>query len=114
MIWRPPRSTLLPYTTLFRSRGVSHHNHPVGWLSCSCLPDLGVQGGANHPEAQGVGRHWRCSNGDRYQDRGSSFDFLLFYKGRLVAIRISPVIGITPVHQRLSVRLLVSTTRPYN
>src|SRR2546430_8074002 len=25
MIRRPPRSTLFPYTTLFRSRGVRHH-----------------------------------------------------------------------------------------
>src|SRR3712207_8781199 len=27
MIRRPPRSTLFPYTTLFRSRDVEHHAH---------------------------------------------------------------------------------------
>src|SRR5689334_24354156 len=31
MIRRPPRSTLFPYTTLFRSRGVVEHDHvPIG------------------------------------------------------------------------------------
>src|SRR5256885_5156518 len=33
MIRRPPRSTLFPYTTLFRSLSVSHHAHP-GPLYC--------------------------------------------------------------------------------
>src|SRR3712207_9517171 len=30
MIRRPPRSTLFPYTTLFRSQRVPHHLHPSG------------------------------------------------------------------------------------
>src|SRR5687768_17777485 len=30
MIRRPPRSTLFPYTTLFRSEGITD---PVGWLA---------------------------------------------------------------------------------
>src|SRR2546422_5531364 len=30
MIRRPPRSTLFPYTTLFRSRVFPHHAHEVG------------------------------------------------------------------------------------
>src|SRR3712207_7395701 len=30
MIRRPPRSTLFPYTTLFRSRGAIHREHPCG------------------------------------------------------------------------------------
>src|SRR3712207_8121935 len=29
MIRRPPRSTLFPYTTLFRSLDVDHHERPV-------------------------------------------------------------------------------------
>src|SRR2546426_2287515 len=29
MIRRPPRSTLFPYTTLFRSRAVRDHAHPA-------------------------------------------------------------------------------------
>src|SRR5256885_11919316 len=32
MIRRPPRSTLFPYTTLFRSRLVAVH-HPLEWLT---------------------------------------------------------------------------------
>src|SRR2546422_8334863 len=30
MIRRPPRSTLFPYTTLFRSQHVEHRHHVVG------------------------------------------------------------------------------------
>src|SRR3712207_7558316 len=30
MIRRPPRSTLFPYTTLFRSWGILQHFHPEG------------------------------------------------------------------------------------
>src|SRR5258708_16277101 len=30
MIRRPPRSTLFPYTTLFRSAGAEIHNHVAG------------------------------------------------------------------------------------
>src|SRR2546430_14674481 len=30
MIRRPPRSTLFPYTTLFRSRGIERREHPRG------------------------------------------------------------------------------------
>src|SRR2546422_5406039 len=30
MIRRPPRSTLFPYTTLFRSTGVGQHHHKGG------------------------------------------------------------------------------------
>src|SRR3712207_7667680 len=33
MIRRPPRSTLFPYTTLFRSRPSSHRWRWVGWLA---------------------------------------------------------------------------------
>src|SRR3712207_7659646 len=32
MIRRPPRSTLFPYTTLFRSQRSGHHRAPPGWL----------------------------------------------------------------------------------
>src|SRR5260221_7296354 len=32
MIRRPPRSTLFPYTTLFRSRGEFHMDHREFWL----------------------------------------------------------------------------------
>src|SRR3712207_7939169 len=46
MIRRPPRSTLFPYTTLFRSEAL-----PDGW-SCGddCLLNGLYQWGAEHPE----------------------------------------------------------------
>src|SRR5258708_12071371 len=37
MIRRPPRSTLFPYTTLFRSAGTQHSHHGVGGFSQCCV-----------------------------------------------------------------------------
>src|SRR3712207_8029009 len=37
MIRRPPRSTLFPYTTLFRSRAL--HPHPIGSIAGQRLPE---------------------------------------------------------------------------
>src|SRR3712207_8729589 len=49
MIRRPPRSTLFPYTTLFRSlRGQERGTQP--------LPGLPAADGRDHPHAQGRGR----------------------------------------------------------
>src|SRR5256885_6577791 len=48
MIRRPPRSTLFPYTTLFRSR---HREHGCGG-GCGALPLGGVRGDAGAPAAQ--------------------------------------------------------------
>src|SRR5258707_13819923 len=47
MIRRPPRSTLFPYTTLFRSLAQLRERDPGG------LPGLGKEAGARHP-GQGV------------------------------------------------------------
>src|SRR5256885_7209063 len=33
MIRRPPRSTLFPYTTLFRSRAATTRQRPAGWVT---------------------------------------------------------------------------------
>src|SRR5688572_31040065 len=58
MIRRPPRSTLFPYTTLFRSqrdrqdrsrqdlRGADHHQHRGGHRSGQGLGGVGRQGAA--------------------------------------------------------------------
>src|SRR5258708_26567140 len=40
MIRRPPRSTLFPYTTLFRS--VAHRHHFIAALAARCLHDGGI------------------------------------------------------------------------
>src|SRR3712207_7140641 len=42
MIRRPPRSTLFPYTTLFRSRG---QKSAVIWFTDEACQDVGLTGG---------------------------------------------------------------------
>src|SRR2546427_7920116 len=45
MIRRPPRSTLFPYTTLFRSRGAQRDNLARRLVHAHCLdPAVGTQG----------------------------------------------------------------------
>src|SRR2546430_10264442 len=52
MIRRPPRSTLFPYTTLFRSRGLSRETRRAGGQRYSQHPALGrVQEGLEAGEA---------------------------------------------------------------
>src|SRR3712207_7754648 len=50
MIRRPPRSTLFPYTTLFRSQAVGAHpgGHARGGRRSGCWT-LGRPGGTAHP-----------------------------------------------------------------
>src|SRR5260370_124665 len=52
MIRRPPRSTLFPYTTLFRSRAVPH---PGVRASFAALPSRGL-GREHHPQVAGDAR----------------------------------------------------------
>src|SRR3712207_8059335 len=51
MIRRPPRSTLFPYTTLFRSDIVGHGGWVVGWLGGWVVGWVGswVVEGKSHP-----------------------------------------------------------------
>src|SRR2546430_6454391 len=44
MIRRPPRSTLFPYTTLFRSQAGKHSPHD-GWLTSWKMIDEGIERG---------------------------------------------------------------------
>src|SRR2546422_7220687 len=44
MIRRPPRSTLFPYTTLFRSQVAVHDAEVVCGLECGCHLDADVRG----------------------------------------------------------------------
>src|SRR2546427_3466024 len=48
MIRRPPRSTLFPYTTLFRSRGRPHHEGAVVILERAGDDLSGARGAAIH------------------------------------------------------------------
>src|SRR2546427_8967014 len=54
MIRRPPRSTLFPYTTLFRSLVPINHQNTVGvLLRNQCLQRLGVESGVAPVEPDG-------------------------------------------------------------
>src|SRR3712207_8216402 len=55
MIRRPPRSTLFPYTTLFRSRRGSHAEIQRVQELEGCLPTVGLQ--LERDEAAGVIQH---------------------------------------------------------
>src|SRR2546426_8531589 len=66
MIRRPPRSTLFPYTTLFRS--------PAGGAELERRPRSG-RAGAGHPPAGGRGRRADASRaGQRGGRRGAFLD----------------------------------------
>src|SRR3712207_8494454 len=70
MILRPPRSTLFPYTTLFRSAGGErpHRLWPICCCGTHCQPD--GEGGDRLP----VERHQHCGGygGAGRQDRKST------------------------------------------
>src|SRR5260221_5752718 len=51
MIRRPPRSTLFPYTTLFRSATNKNDDDPLGGMDpMAWLESLAARKGANHDE----------------------------------------------------------------
>src|SRR5256884_9828087 len=57
MIRRPPRSTLFPYTTLFRSNALAHENHTV----CRLMrPQSVVSGGGK----EGFDVAWNPATGE--------------------------------------------------
>src|SRR3712207_3448169 len=58
MIWRPPRSTLFPYTTLFRSQGLCQLAIPSGPEKPPLGPHEGLPGASHpgcHPSPDGGG-----------------------------------------------------------
>src|SRR3712207_7392269 len=59
MIRRPPRSTLFPYTTLFRSPGRPHALYLVHRLDEDGPPDKRAGGGADREPALDQARHHR-------------------------------------------------------
>src|SRR3712207_7945221 len=67
MIRRPPRSTLFPYTTLFRSRA---HPHGPRRPRARVLHQLGLGGGGHRPEDRA--RLLRRARGDRKSTRLNS------------------------------------------
>src|SRR2546427_10864280 len=72
MIRRPPRSTLFPYTTLFRSLVPINHQNTVGvLLRNQCLQGLGVESGVAPVEPDGD-RFWRGESVDLHPFAPSS------------------------------------------
>src|SRR2546429_2285892 len=60
MIRRPPRSTLFPYTTLFRSVAEGHGGLAVGQRDAAAVAHLGQRVGMGRSQAsQGQGRAQR-------------------------------------------------------
>src|SRR2546430_15313173 len=49
MIRRPPRSTLFPYTTLFRSDDAPGHGRGVKWPELDLAPGAGVAHASDRP-----------------------------------------------------------------
>src|SRR2546426_6606842 len=79
MIRRPPRSTLFPYTTLFRSRELQHGRHGVGARD----REGGEQGGGAHLACSGR-RIWtlasfRATTIDRKSTRLNSSHLVISY-----------------------------------
>src|SRR3712207_8872621 len=72
MIRRPPRSTLFPYTTLFRSRGRTG-KLDLDPAAVGAVPDRVVQQGADHPfEAHRVHERRELLGRDRKSTRLNS------------------------------------------
>src|SRR5256885_11003756 len=69
MIRRPPRSTLFPYTTLFRSAKVHQCPETAGAQRISCVPDILLQ---NHYIADRGGAGQFLFRMHRGEDRKST------------------------------------------
>src|SRR3712207_6883307 len=80
MIRRPPRSTLFPYTTLFRSIG----ENPARLRRAEAVPILLVDGVADHPQViagkplQGAGRHVVDRKSTRLNSSHANISYAVF------------------------------------
>src|SRR5690348_18112136 len=68
MIRRPPRSTLFPYTTLFRSQG----NRSARQKRCGSLRPLCCRARADRPAHQEMAAEGAAGSGDRKSTRLNS------------------------------------------
>src|SRR3712207_8539254 len=70
MVRRPPRSTLFPYTTLFRSTGRDRVLHGEGGAQPALRGPIRCEGGRREGAALSLGRAAAVAvGGDREQDR---------------------------------------------
>src|SRR5260221_7037254 len=74
MIRRPPRSTLFPYTTLFRSQAGEHGEEPgpLCFERAVCRKEIG------EPEGQAIDQH-DSQSGDRKSTRLNSSHTVISY-----------------------------------
>src|SRR3712207_6863616 len=92
MIRRPPRSTLFPYTTLFRSREdtreleVSRDREPERAPGCRCRPEPDLTGD------EGVLRQQQDRKSTRLNSRHANISYAVFClkKKNKLAIPITP------------------------
>src|SRR5258708_26785003 len=56
MIRRPPRSTLFPYTTLFRSEGRKANDSHADCYQYFCVPEYGTANGRKNTDSSQIGR----------------------------------------------------------
>src|SRR5690348_17545930 len=69
---RPPRSTLFPYTTLFRSRRTGHAARPTHDVDAADGPLVRARVARGQPRAHVVGRGDAHVRGPRVEDRKST------------------------------------------
>src|SRR5256885_12905378 len=97
MIRRPPRSTLFPYTTLFRSATVGAHqpytfardvttldqltNGRIGWNIVTGYVDSGARGLGQNGLAEHDSRYDRADDLDRKSTRLNSSHLVISYAG---------------------------------
>src|SRR2546426_10660323 len=97
MIRRPPRSTLFPYTTLFRSESAARHLEGLGGggapaeLHAERADHLSLTGIRDHREARPAGRA-----GEKHPERAlrGLLDFLEVHVG--FALHANELHGLTP------------------
>src|SRR2546430_17488443 len=84
MIRRPPRSTLFPYTTLFRSLVAEAVLHPVAALLVQPLDQHGAVGDRDQPAAEFGGHRldtlscWRDRKSTRLNSSHSQISYAVF------------------------------------
>src|SRR2546426_3653266 len=98
MIRRPPRSTLFPYTTLFRSHPLGHVGQIHG-LPLALMHERSELGLADHFRELDVGAEVGGGEGDRKSTRLNSSHLVISYavfclKKKITELSIPQMIGI--------------------
>src|SRR3712207_8292798 len=100
MIRRPPRSTLFPYTTLFRSR-ILHSPGPIGPETPECSAPGGDRTGVMHPSPVGSALCTRTPIGDRSEEHTSELQSRQYLVCRLLLEKKNDLKSVTPTSTSL-------------